>query len=223
MSQPEHEAIINEIRSARVAASPELRARVRAIAAAARAAVRRRGASCRGAGSTLVLVPACVAARAGGGARGRAARPPAKARAGCRASGAVAREAAPATGVFRALRLRGRRHRRRRRRPAATAGSGAAVRGGADAEGRATCRRSTKRALRLTRDFRRLRAQRRVRPGRRAGLRVRSSSASRSAASRRRSSSYSALGHDPRPARLDPGRPAAARQAVPAAAGAARR
>src|SRR3954469_12686898 len=33
MSQPDHEAIVNEIRSAQIAASPELRARVRAIAA----------------------------------------------------------------------------------------------------------------------------------------------------------------------------------------------
>lgn len=38
MSQPDHEAIVNEIRSAQIAASPELRARVRAIAAQSPAA-----------------------------------------------------------------------------------------------------------------------------------------------------------------------------------------
>ena len=62
MSQPDHESIVNEIRTARIAASPELRARIRVIAASAPAAA---------AGSprrelpwrrfALVLVPACVA------------------------------------------------------------------------------------------------------------------------------------------------------------------
>jgi hypothetical protein len=42
MSQPEHEAIVDEIRSARIVASPELRARVHELAAAAPAAPRRR-------------------------------------------------------------------------------------------------------------------------------------------------------------------------------------
>ena len=38
MSQPDQESIVNEIRSARIIASPDLRARVAAIAAAAPAA-----------------------------------------------------------------------------------------------------------------------------------------------------------------------------------------
>ena len=52
MSQPEHEAIVNQIRSAQIAASPELRARVRAIAARSPAAPPSppRAASCRGGG-----------------------------------------------------------------------------------------------------------------------------------------------------------------------------
>jgi Domain of unknown function (DUF4349) len=62
MSQPEHESIVNEIRSARVVASPELRARVRAIAAAGAAAPParpRRELPWRRV--ALVLVPACAA------------------------------------------------------------------------------------------------------------------------------------------------------------------
>ena len=62
MSQPDHETIINEIRSARIAASPELRARVRAIAATAPDAVparERRPLPWRR--LTLVVVPAAVA------------------------------------------------------------------------------------------------------------------------------------------------------------------
>jgi len=62
MSQPDHESIVNEIRAARITASPELRARVRAIAASAPAATaggpHRRLPLRRVA---LVLVPACVA------------------------------------------------------------------------------------------------------------------------------------------------------------------
>jgi Domain of unknown function (DUF4349) len=63
MSQPEHEAIVNEIRSAQITASPELRARVRAIAAQSPAASTtrppRRELPWRRA--FLVLAPAAVA------------------------------------------------------------------------------------------------------------------------------------------------------------------
>jgi Domain of unknown function (DUF4349) len=59
MSQPEHEAIVNEIRSARIAASPELRARVRELAAAVPPAPRRR--ELRWRRPALALVPAAVA------------------------------------------------------------------------------------------------------------------------------------------------------------------
>src|SRR5262245_34631352 len=63
MSQPDHEAIVNEIRSAQIAASPELRARVRELAAQAPAAASssspRRELPWRRAG--LVLAPAALA------------------------------------------------------------------------------------------------------------------------------------------------------------------
>jgi hypothetical protein len=59
MSQPEHEAIVNEIRSARIAASPELRARVCEVAAAVPPAPRRR--ELRWRRPALALVPAAVA------------------------------------------------------------------------------------------------------------------------------------------------------------------
>src|SRR6478672_4145366 len=63
MSQPDHEDIVNQIKSAQIAASPELRARVRAIAAASPAASssppRRRELPWRRA--FLVLAPAAVA------------------------------------------------------------------------------------------------------------------------------------------------------------------
>jgi Domain of unknown function (DUF4349) len=59
MSQPEHEAIVNEIRSARIVASPELRARVREVAAAVPPAPRRR--ELRWRRPALALVPAAVA------------------------------------------------------------------------------------------------------------------------------------------------------------------
>ena len=62
MSQPDQESIVEEIRSARIAASPDLRARVRAIAAAAPAAEAgrpRRELPWRR--LALVLVPACAA------------------------------------------------------------------------------------------------------------------------------------------------------------------
>jgi len=58
MSQPEYEAIVNEIRSARIPASPELRARVRALEAAVPPAPPRRELPWRR--LSLVLVPACV-------------------------------------------------------------------------------------------------------------------------------------------------------------------
>jgi hypothetical protein len=59
MSQPEHEAIVDEIRSAQITASPELRARVRELAASVPAPPPRRGLSRRR--ITLVLVPAALA------------------------------------------------------------------------------------------------------------------------------------------------------------------
>ncbi|HEY7604279.1 MAG TPA: DUF4349 domain-containing protein [Gaiellaceae bacterium] len=62
MSQPDQESIVNEIRSARIAASPELRARVRAIAESApagRPSRPRRELPWRR--LALVLVPACAA------------------------------------------------------------------------------------------------------------------------------------------------------------------
>src|SRR4051794_12677570 len=63
MSQPDHESIVNEIKSAQIEASPELRARVRAIAAQTPAVPsspsRRRELPWRRA--FLVLAPAAVA------------------------------------------------------------------------------------------------------------------------------------------------------------------
>jgi uncharacterized protein DUF4349 len=59
MSQPEHEAIVDEIRSARIAAPPELRARVRELAASVPPAPPRR--ELRWRRPVLVLVPAAVA------------------------------------------------------------------------------------------------------------------------------------------------------------------
>ena len=62
MSQPDHESIVEEIRSARIAASPELRARVRAIAASApEAAPARERRSLPWRRLALVVVPAAVA------------------------------------------------------------------------------------------------------------------------------------------------------------------
>jgi uncharacterized protein DUF4349 len=59
MSQPEHEAIVNEIRSSRIAASPELRARVRELAATVPPVPPRR--EFRWRRPVLVLVPAALA------------------------------------------------------------------------------------------------------------------------------------------------------------------
>jgi Domain of unknown function (DUF4349) len=59
MSQPEHEAIVNEIRSARIAASPALRARVRELAATVPPAPPRR--ALRRRRPVLFLVPATLA------------------------------------------------------------------------------------------------------------------------------------------------------------------
>jgi uncharacterized protein DUF4349 len=59
MSQPEHEAIVNEIRSARIEASPELRARVRELAATVPPVPPRR--ELRWRRPVLVLVPAALA------------------------------------------------------------------------------------------------------------------------------------------------------------------
>src|SRR5580765_7248051 len=62
MSQPDHDSIVNEIRSAQITASPELRERVRGLAAAAAPAApprQRRELPWRR--WTLVLVPAAIA------------------------------------------------------------------------------------------------------------------------------------------------------------------
>jgi len=62
MSQPDHDAIVNEIRSAQITASPELRERVRALAAAATpAAPSRQKRELPWRRWTLVLVPAAIA------------------------------------------------------------------------------------------------------------------------------------------------------------------
>jgi len=62
MSQPDHDAIVNEIRSAQITASPELRERVRRLAAAAPSAVPPRQKRERPWRRwTLVLVPAAIA------------------------------------------------------------------------------------------------------------------------------------------------------------------
>ena len=222
MSQPDHESIVNEIRSARITASPELRARVRAIAATAPDAVparRRRPLPWRR--LTLVVVPAAVAValavslavglrdsgsngsrNAVQGEVGRGAE--AKQRSGRHVRGALRQE---------------RRH-RRRRRPARHVGPGAALRGRADAEDRRPVGRDQARAPPDPR-LPRLRAQRRVRLRHRARLRV----SRRPRPRRQRPGGAGALlgaRADPRPARLDQGRPAAGRPAVPADAGAAR-
>jgi hypothetical protein len=62
MSQPDHESIVNEIRSTRIAAPPELRIRVRAIAASApEAPAGRRRWELPRRRLAIVLVPACAA------------------------------------------------------------------------------------------------------------------------------------------------------------------
>ena len=62
MSQPDHDAIVNEIRSAQISASPELRERVRGLAAAAPpAAPSRQKRELPWRRWTLVLVPAVIA------------------------------------------------------------------------------------------------------------------------------------------------------------------
>jgi len=116
MSQPDQESIVNEIRSARITASPDLRARVAAIAAAAPAAEDgrpRRELPWRR--LAVVLVPACAAVAAAvalavglsssgnGGSeravRGEAARttPPLAATADSKAAGSSGGAALPAT------------------------------------------------------------------------------------------------------------------------------
>jgi hypothetical protein len=86
MSQPDHGAIVNEIRSARIVASPELRARVLDLAAAVPPAPPRRGLPWRR--TSLVLVPAAVALAltgaliaglAGSGKKNRSTSPPERA------------------------------------------------------------------------------------------------------------------------------------------------
>src|SRR6266536_2240356 len=86
MSQPDHGAIVNEIRSARIVASPELRARVLDLAAAVPPAPPRRGLPWRR--MSLVLVPAAVALAltgaliaglAGSGKKNRSGAPPERA------------------------------------------------------------------------------------------------------------------------------------------------
>src|SRR6476659_2727705 len=62
MSQPDHDAIVNEIRSAQITASPELRERVRGLAAAGPpAAPLRQKRERPWRRWTLVLVPAAIA------------------------------------------------------------------------------------------------------------------------------------------------------------------
>jgi hypothetical protein len=61
MSQPDHESIVNEIRAARIAASPELRARVQAIAASAPVPSVRPRRELPWRRLAVVLVPACLA------------------------------------------------------------------------------------------------------------------------------------------------------------------
>jgi hypothetical protein len=65
MSQPDQESIVSEIRSARIAASPELRARVRAIAASAPAAAGRPRRELPWRRIALVAVPVCLAVALG--------------------------------------------------------------------------------------------------------------------------------------------------------------
>jgi hypothetical protein len=62
MSQPDYEAIVNEISASRIEASPELRARVRAVAASTPPAMPRRAAPWRR--IALIAVPACLAVAA---------------------------------------------------------------------------------------------------------------------------------------------------------------
>jgi hypothetical protein len=140
MSQPEYEAIVDEIRSSRITASPELRDRMLALASAVPPAPPRRELPWRR--MSLVLVPACLAAGlATSGKHGRTA-----------VEGAVAREAAPATAFSQDQAAR----------PKAAGGGGAGL---PTTPGRAqlyeaelTLRvkdlsAATKRALRLTRSF----------------------------------------------------------------------
>jgi hypothetical protein len=62
MSQPDHEAILDQIRASKIEASPELRARVRATAASTPPEAPRRAVPWRR--ITLVAVPACLAVAA---------------------------------------------------------------------------------------------------------------------------------------------------------------
>ena len=93
MSQPDHGAVVDEIRAARIVSSPELRERVLALAAAVPPAPPRRELPWRR--MTLVLVPACAAlALAGALAAGLATSGKSGSTA---ASGGAVREAAPQT------------------------------------------------------------------------------------------------------------------------------
>jgi hypothetical protein len=98
MSQPEYEPIVGEIRSARIVVSPELRTRVRGLAAAPPPAAPRRELPWRR--LTLVLIPAClVLALAGALAAGLATSgKPERTR--LSAAGRPIREAAPSRPVF---------------------------------------------------------------------------------------------------------------------------
>ncbi len=219
MSQPDEQSIVNEIRSARITASPDLRARVAAIAAAAPAAEGRRPRrELPWRRLAVVLVPACAAVAAaaalavglsssGNGGSERAAR------------GEAAPEATPPLAAT---------------ADSKAAGSGSS--GGAAlpaTSGRAQLYEAeltlkiadlsaaTKRALRLTRDFDGYVRSVEYGSGSERGSRV-----SRGPRPRRQrpGGAGALLGAraDPRPARLDPRRAAAARPAVPPAAGAAR-
>src|SRR6266545_4127280 len=93
MSQPDHGAVVDEIRSARIVSSPELRERVLALASAVPPAPPRRELPWRRV--TLVLVPACAAlALAGALAAGLAT---SGKRGSTAANGGAVREAAPQT------------------------------------------------------------------------------------------------------------------------------
>ena len=228
MSQPDHDAIVNEIRSAQITASPELRERVRGLAAAAPPARRRgRGGSCPGAGGRS---SSCrPRSRSRSPPRWRSASPTPGRRSTSRASGGTVeaqRQGAPRSLPFTgpaqdstseygyAFQREGGREGRQHSRDA---GPRAAVRDRADAEGEGPLECDQARAAADPR-LPRLRAQRRLR----LGERTRPGLHDAAGPGRERSGrDRQVLGarRDHRPARLDQGRPADARQALPADAG----
>ena len=236
MSQPEHEAIVNQIRSAQIAASPELRARVRAIAARRRRRPpsRRGAASCRGGGRSWCWRP-----------------PPSRSRSPRRSPSGSSTPAVSSEKERSGRRPSPRRRSRspgRRPTPSCrralekggdkAAGGGASTGTGSAGNLPATPGRAqlydaeltlkikdlstaTKKALRLTRDFHGYVRSVDYGSGTERGsayLVLRVPGRERPGGDRQ------VLGArpDPRPARLDPGRPADGGQAVPPDAGAAR-